>query len=239
MNKQWVIGDIHGCLFTLRSLIETKIKPSKTDEIIFLGDYIDRGPDSKGVIDYLISLEESGYAVSFLKGNHEDYLLAAYEAKDVKTGFLFWKKQSPLVQEWLYHGGKEAMKSFNAEHIGEIDIKYINWLKSLKTHIITDKYVIVHAGLNFKIEDPFVDERAMVWTRDYEIIPEKIGNRKIIHGHVPVGLDFIRESISSDKYQFLDLDNGCIYKNNPGMGSLIGFETNSRAFFCQPNIDVF
>ena len=98
MQKHWVISDIHGCLFTLRSLIETKIKPSANDELIFLGDYIDRGPESKGVIDYIINLKNQGIETVCLKGNHEEYMLSAYEAeKDVKK-ILFWKKKNLVFE---------------------------------------------------------------------------------------------------------------------------------------------
>ena len=58
MNKIWIIPDIHGCVLTLKTLIENQIEPDKNDQLIFIGDYIDRGPDSKGVIDYIMNLEE-------------------------------------------------------------------------------------------------------------------------------------------------------------------------------------
>jgi serine/threonine protein phosphatase 1 len=74
MSKRWVIPDIHGYLDTLKALIEERIKPARTDELYFLGDYIDRGPDSRGVINYIRSLRQDGYAVTALKGNHEDFL---------------------------------------------------------------------------------------------------------------------------------------------------------------------
>ncbi len=79
MREHWVIPDIHGCVKTLRSLIEDMIKPSKHDWLYFLGDYIDRGPDSKGVIDYLMYLQQEDYNIRTLMGNHEDYLLKAYD----------------------------------------------------------------------------------------------------------------------------------------------------------------
>jgi serine/threonine protein phosphatase 1 len=64
--SQYVISDIHGCYFTLTKLLN-KIGPSEEDEIYFLGDYIDRGPASKEVIDYLIDLKESGYNLHAIK----------------------------------------------------------------------------------------------------------------------------------------------------------------------------
>ena len=86
--KRWVIPDIHGCSKTLQALFEQQIRPSKEDEIYFLGDYIDRGPDSKGVIDYVRQLEEDGYKVFPLRGNHEDYCLHAVQAEHERKSFL-------------------------------------------------------------------------------------------------------------------------------------------------------
>ena len=61
MPKRWVIPDIHGYVKTATSLVTELIKPMRSDEIYFLGDYVDRGPDSKGVIDFIRSLQKSGY----------------------------------------------------------------------------------------------------------------------------------------------------------------------------------
>ena len=58
MKKRWVIPDLHGCVNTLRTLIEEQIRPSRSDLLYFLGDYIDRGPDSKGLIDYIRNLQK-------------------------------------------------------------------------------------------------------------------------------------------------------------------------------------
>ena len=75
MFKHWVIGDVHGCVLTLRKLVEEKIIPTTQDVICFTGDYIDRGPSSKQVIDYLIELEQQGMQLQLIQGNHEEMFL--------------------------------------------------------------------------------------------------------------------------------------------------------------------
>ena len=85
--KTWVIPDVHGCSKTLRYVVEEMIRLQKEDILFLLGDLIDRGPDSKGVIDYIMGLEARGYNVTTLRGNHEDYLLKAARA-DSNPGFL-------------------------------------------------------------------------------------------------------------------------------------------------------
>ena len=80
MINRWVIPDIHGHLNTLKSLIETRINLSRLDSVYFLGDYIDRGPDSKGVLDYIMNLQKENYDIHCLKGNHEDICVKSWEA---------------------------------------------------------------------------------------------------------------------------------------------------------------
>ena len=79
MRRQWVIPDIHGCSKTLKALIGEQIRPTRNDWFYFLGDYIDRGPDARGVIDFIIQLEADGFNVRRLRGNHEDFLLKVYD----------------------------------------------------------------------------------------------------------------------------------------------------------------
>ena len=75
MGRRWVIPDIHGCINTLTQLVENNIRLTKEDSIFFLGDYIDRGPDGKGVIDYLIDLKEKGYdVISAQSSNKRKYV---------------------------------------------------------------------------------------------------------------------------------------------------------------------
>jgi len=79
--KKYVISDIHGCAKTFKALVD-RISFSREDELYLLGDYIDRGPDSKGVIDHIWDLLETGYTVHCLTGNHEQMFLHAIDARD-------------------------------------------------------------------------------------------------------------------------------------------------------------
>lgn len=238
MNKQWVISDIHGCLNTLRKLVEEHVVPSKDDTLIFLGDYIDRGPYSKGVLDYIMDLEEKGFSVVALKGNHEEFMVKAYEEEKQLKSFLFFKQVNKSKGAWLTHGGVEAMRSFNVENILDIPSRYIEWINQRPLFHQLDKFFIVHAGLNFDVEDPMQDTSSMLWIREYHIDPLKIDYRKLIHGHVPVSLDFIDLTINSGNYPFVDLDNGCYMNNKANYGNLLALELNSFDLKVQHNIDM-
>ena len=211
MGNRWVVPDIHGCLNTLKSLIENRINLSKSDAIYFLGDYIDRGPDSKGVIDYIMSLQNAGYEIHCLRGNHEDYCLRAWEAD--KKRFMF---RSNIEKDWRKNGASSTLDSFGVRRPRDIDEKYINWIKKTEYYIELDDCILVHAGMNFNISNPFEDTSSMMWIRNFKVDPNKVGGKKVIHGHVPVEMSLIDLFVQSEGYNFLALDNGIYYKNKDG-----------------------
>ena len=233
MKKRWVIPDIHGCVNTLKQLIENGIQPTKEDSIYFLGDYIDRGPDGKGVIDYIMSFQKEGYNIECLMGNHEYYCINAFE--NDKHRLL---TKSSIQKEWERYGAKMTLQSFGVKHPRDIDKKYIEWMKNTKYFIELDDFILVHAGMNFNIEDPFDDTMSMLWVRDFKVDPMKIRGKKIIHGHVPVEYSLIQLFIESGSYNFIALDNGVYYRDQKvGFGNLMALDLNSMELIAQPNVD--
>lgn len=237
MAKQWVIPDIHGNCKTLQALIEDQIKPSRHDVLYFLGDYIDRGNDSKGVIDYIMFLKDDDFSVRTLRGNHEDYLLRTYDNETSRKNILGLSFRNKLKAEWYKYGGKETLKSFGVPDVHEIPEKYIDWMRELEFYIILDSYILVHAGLNFGIDDPFEDRHSMLWIKEFKVDKEKAGNRKIIHGHVPVSLDFIEVLKSGNHFDFIDLDNGVYMTDKEGFGNLVALELTTLDWKVQSNVD--
>lgn len=236
--RTWVIPDVHGCLQTLRTLVEDLIELRKDDTLFFLGDLIDRGPDSKGVIDYIWKLEKSGIETSVIKGNHEEYMAKVFRDEQSKSGLRrMLSLKSSSYKDWMLFGGETTLQSFNAFTVNAIPEMYIEWIESLEFYLRWKNFLIVHAGFNFEIDDIFSDTQSMMWVREYKIDPVKLGNRKIIHGHVPVTLDFIHQSIVSNSFQFIDLDNGVYLTDKPGYGNLLALELNTMELLIQPNVD--
>lgn len=220
-ERTFVIGDIHGCAATLRRLVEDVLRPLGQDRIYLLGDLIDRGPDSKGVLDFIFELRERGLSVNSVRGNHEEMLLHAGE--------------DHYYQElWLSNGGLATLESFQADGPGDIPHLYRSFLESLPLYILLDNFVIVHAGLNFDPPTPFADTSAMLWTRSSFVDRQRIGGRRLISGHTPVTRSQLEASLNSDKIM---LDNGCVFEGRPGMGSLMALELNSMTVLCQENLD--
>jgi serine/threonine protein phosphatase 1 len=237
MPKTWVIPDIHGYKNTLLALLNDYINPNKQDVLYFLGDLIDRGPDSKGVLDYLMGMQERGYKVTVLRGNHEQSMLNVRKAELQRRRIMGFKFPNQEKKAWYMFGGRETMKSFDEGNILSIDSKYFNWIDQLPYYVELEKYILVHAGINCEAEKPFEDNYSMMWIRNYEILPERVRFKKIIHGHVPVDLAFMYSTLEQPGFDFIALDNGVYMSDRLSFGNLVALELNSMDLMTQPNID--
>jgi len=240
MHKVWIIPDIHGCSKTLRALFEYYIMPTKEDELYFLGDYIDRGPDSKGVIDFIMDLQKQGFNVGAIKGNHEESCVnACLEERNLGRNFLGLKKRNLSKMAWRLYGGKETMDNFGLSDLNDMPGKYIDWMDKLPVYLEIPGYLLVHAGLDFSLDNPMEDEQSMLWIRNFDPQPARIGGRIIIHGHVSLSLEeiFILRD-SSAEFGHIDLDNGIYMTDRKGYGNLVALELNSMELFSQFNLDM-
>ena len=234
MGNRWVIPDIHGCFKTFKSLVEREIGLTKEDTLYLLGDYIDRGENSKEVIDYIIHITEESYNVNYLIGNHEKYCIDAWEADRNRL-----LGRSRVERDWRKHGAANTLKSFEVNRPRKINQKYIDWMKQGKYYIELEEYVLVHAGLNFKIINPFEDLYSMMWIRDFKVNRDKIGGKKVIHGHIPMELSMINLLRDTPTYGFIALDNGVYYGNsNAGFGNLTAFNLDTKELLVQHNLDL-
>lgn len=236
MAARWIIPDVHGCAKTLRTLVESQLMLDRADTLHLLGDYIDRGPDGKGVLDYLIGLQEDGYQVSCLKGNHEALCLEAYRADQRKRLFGLKTMEQKL---WESVGAKETLRSFGVAHPREIPTKYVDWMESCLPYVELEDYILVHAGLNFDAENPFEDEHSMMWTRAFRVDYSKSNGKKVIHGHIPSELSFIDLVVKDNaNYDFIVLDNGVFVTNQAGYGNLLAFNPDTKELVVQSNLDL-
>lgn len=231
---RWIIPDIHGCARTLETMLKKMLKATRDDELFFLGDYIDRGPDSKKVLDILMGLQEDGWNIHCLKGNHEEYCVKVWE-EDQKW-HLF---KSDTQKLWENVGAKNTYKSFGVKRPREIPEKYIEWMRNLPYYFELEKYILVHAGMNFRAKDPFKDTYSMVSTRDFRVDFSKTDGRRIIHGHLPEDYGFIDHVIhNQNNFDFIALDNGVYDVKKTGMGNLMAFNPDSDELMALSNQDL-
>ncbi len=218
----YAISDIHGCNKTFRLALKT-IKLKKTDTLILLGDFIDRGPDSKGVLDTIMLLIENKFHVVCLKGNHEFMFLESLNDFSAKIN-------------WIKNGGDKTMLSFHTRRLESIPNKYIEFIKSFKLYHIENKYIFVHAGLNLNNENPYEDEVSMVWMRDVNkfMHNEWLNDKYIIHGHNPTQKNELLDQLELD-YKIICIDNGC-FLTKENYGNICVFDlTNFKMIFIQNN----
>jgi serine/threonine protein phosphatase 1 len=224
--RKFAVSDIHGCNLTFNALLK-KIEFSKSDELFLLGDYIDRGPDSKGVIDTIFKLQESGHFVKCLRGNHEYGIL---ESRNNLNQFRAWHSN------W---GGRQTMESFGVFRLSEIERRYWNFWKELPYFFEVDNYILVHAGMNFNVENPMKDTDSMMWARGWykDLNKDWLNDRIIVHGHTPVSRGFIESQLEElNAAQVLNIDNGC-FRKDLDMGRLCAFEMTERKLFFQSRLD--
>jgi len=198
MNRTLVIGDIHGCSEALSQLME-KIKPlTKNDTLIFMGDYIDRGPDSKGVIDIVLQLRREHNRVITLMGNHEFMLLGAMKGYG--------------QNEFLSMGGDATLKSYGIppEAINDMAAvlprDHLVFLQDLLPYWEDESYIYVHAGLQPGVHLTQQSPDWLFWSRDEFIDSNFDYGKKVIYGHTP----FNRPKLDKNK---IGIDTGAVYGN--------------------------
>ena len=223
--RQFAISDIHGHPKTFRALL-ARLDFTVHDELFLLGDFIDRGPDSKGVIDHIEKLRQTGHTVRCLRGNHEQMAL---DAKDANSS---WRM-------WMTHGGRATCKSFGTEGEWYVPEPYRAWMAALPLHLSTEGYLFVHAGIDTGKPNPLDDEKSLLWARNwYTSLDDRwLDGRILVHGHTKIGRDQIERSITSlGRLPVINIDNGCFAPAAEGMHHLCALELGSHALTFAENI---
>jgi len=220
-SQVFAVGDIHGCRDLLQNMHKKILESSQNVEgkklLIYLGDYIDRGPDIKETIETLIDFQPDNFKRVFLLGNHEQMLLE----------FISGSENSPYI--WLGNGGLETFKSYGIDLSKYIDDSKMelyhdkkirkqllesispshkDFFNQLQLSYEWDNYFFVHAGIDPDLPLDQQDKETMLWTRSKRFFNPKMTYHKIIvHGHTPV--DKIEEFPCR-----INLDTGAVFSNS-------------------------
>lgn len=213
-KRLFAIGDIHGCFDSLKELVEKKIQLQKSFRLILLGDYIDRGDKSKEVVDFIMELQEKGFDIIPLMGNHETLLLDAFESEK-------------NISIWIQNGGNETLKSFEISSVKDIESKYIKFFKNLRYYYTFEDSLFVHAGFNDNALNPFIDYYTMLWKCKESYTNPLLSEKTIIHGHNPISVSKCEGRVLS-KLDVINIDTGCVYKDNEGFGRLTVYDCNNK-----------
>lgn len=230
LDRLLAIGDIHGCLLSLQALME-QVKPTQDDKVIFLGDFCDRGPDTFGVIEYLIEFKMQFPRTVFLMGNHEDMFMK----------YLDIDCNQQEMYMFLANGGRQTLESyeqsldldkFYEEDLPESHFDFLDGLKYLHEE---GKYVFVHGGVRsgFPISEQLPHD--VMWLRDeflYSERADKWEDRVIVHGHTPMDAD--EQGAYHRAYpNKRNLDSGCVFRYHLSCEDVL---TQKR--WCQPCLDM-
>ncbi len=181
------VGDIHGCRELLEQLME-KVGPTQDDQVVFLGDYIDRGPDSAGVIDDLIDFGARFPRTVFLKGNHEAMFLDYLADRD------------PL--SFLINGGENTLESYGGEDA--VPCAHRDFLAALRTSFATEDFVFVHAGLRPEVPLEEQSEHDLIWIRGEFLHSGYDWGKTVVFGHTPQQEPLLTENR-------IGIDTGAVY----------------------------
>ena len=206
--SRYATTDLHGCLHTFRRLVEDELCLTTADELYLLGDYVNKGPDSKGVLDYLMRLQVGGYRVQALRGNHDQALLD--DARHRKR----WA--------WLGLPGRQpTLRSFGVRRAGDIPAPYLTWLEALPYEIELPDFVLVHAGYDFALPPEAMrqDHQTMLSTKKFVFDASRLGGKRLLHGHVPRPAAQVRTQ-AAKRPGALGLDSGCVYRHNADFARL-------------------
>ena len=222
--KRYAIGDIHGGYFTFHALIN-QICPKHDDRVYLLGDYIDRGADSCGVLELIIRMQEAGCAIYPVRGNHDDMLLRNI------TG-----QHDNYSAYWIKGWGPETLKSFGIAAVEEMPYRYLNFLQSLPYVRLEHDYVFVHAALDMRKNNPITesDPTGMMWEKIGDIDPQRLGNRKLVTGHKIRTMPSIIASLQTNHFE---LDNGAYSDLDSSIGSLVALNLDTMELTAQRWLD--
>jgi len=204
MKRILAISDIHGELELFNKLLEKVNYNASKDQLILLGDYVDRGPDSKGVLERVIELKQQGAIV--LRGNHDQMMLEAARGETGAAG------------NWLRNGALSTLQSYDSSIKGmklparELFWEHIEFLKKTEYHYETDGYLFVHAGVQPGIAVEETDPYLLMWIRD-EFHRGYAGDKKVVFGHTPTfnlrGSD--DTSVYFGNNRIIGIDGGAVY----------------------------
>jgi len=223
MGRLIAIGDIHGCYRTFYELVNKHIGLKKSDRLILLGDYIDRGPAIKEVVDYIMDLIATGFDVTPLMGNHEWMMVGSYD-------------DPAMLRLWYYNEGMTTLSSFGVTSVLEISIRYIGFFRNLKYYEKVGDFYFVHGGFNDDIEDPFSDTESMIWESRLSYKNPIFEGKRIVHGHRPKQLEYTKKLVEENSH-VLPIDTGCVYGREMNYGYLTALDVNSMKLISIENID--
>lgn len=204
MKRTLLISDIHGEYDSFIQLLEKVKYNPKEDQLVLLGDYIDRGPDSKRVIEKIMDLRKEG-AIT-LMGNHDRMMIDATDGKE--KGWDRWERNGGLATLANYHSGEDVAKIPETEEYH----RHVEFLRSLDYYHETEDYIFVHAGVEPGKHPKDTKEWTLIWIRE-DFFRHYKGDKTVVFGHTPA--KYLNKDRSNHIYfgenNVIGIDGGAVY----------------------------
>ena len=216
MRRMLVISDVHGELERFEELLEKVEYNPKEDQLILLGDYVDRGLNAKEVIEKVMRLKEAGALV--LKGNHEDMMIKALTTEEEKF-WNHWVKRNGGDQTLHSYGFSERDIAVNEEEFirpqlhSEVLEQHLEFIKGLDHYIETDEYIFVHAGVQPITPVSETDAHTLMWIRN-EFHNGYNGEKTVVFGHTETKIlhgDNENFDVYFGENRIIGIDGGAVY----------------------------
>ncbi|MCU0582347.1 MAG: serine/threonine protein phosphatase [Syntrophales bacterium] len=196
MGRIFAIGDIHGCLDKLRKLLALIDADWAQDTVVFMGDYIDRGPASKEVVDAVLDLRRKHERVVCLMGNHERMFLNWLDGREEDL--------------FLANGGRNTLRSYgivpdDSDREAKVPADHLEFFRSLLPFYETETHLFVHAGVRPGLPMEIQDPHDMIWIRHEFFLADHGLNKTVVFGHTPfTGKPYVGE-------KRIGIDTGAVY----------------------------
>ncbi|MFO1442408.1 serine/threonine protein phosphatase [Bacillus sp. Bva_UNVM-123] len=215
MKRMLAISDIHGNLEKFERLLELVQYDKNEDQLLLLGDFVDRGPHSRAVLNKVIQLKTEG-AIALI-GNHEKMMIEAFQGDPM------------CLKRWYYNGGIKTLQNYGydidkddadywytTDEMPELiqindDIRtHIEFLKELPFFYETDTHIFVHAGVHPETPIRSTDPHTLVWIREEFHLGYK-GEKTVVFGHTPTNYLHDSNDVYFGKNNIIGIDGGCAY----------------------------
>ncbi|MGV6801572.1 MAG: metallophosphoesterase family protein [bacterium] len=240
--RLYVVGDIHGRNDLLNLLLseiyrdqgrqdgiyatfaaqQSENTPPIHNQLIFLGDYVDRGAESCGVIDTLLALQARFPDTIFLRGNHEQAMLDFLADPDAMASWLEWGGDTTLESYGIQSVARRSPLDLRNELAEKLPSAHFDFLMDLKNYYQSGDYIFVHAGLRAGVPLEEQSERDLLWIRGqfFDSGPVPWGHNCIVHGHTP-------EEIPVNESWRINIDTGAFWT---GQLTALALEGRQRRF---------
>ena len=189
--RVYAIGDIHGCadqMDRLLAAIEDDAKGYAGEKhLVFLGDYVDRGPDSKGVVERLLAPRD-GFTQYFLRGNHDQVVLDFLDDASVYRSWRGFGAPETLMSYGVLpprFDDEEAYRKVREEFAAALPASHLTFFRDLQYSARIGDYFFVHAGVRPGVDLDLQTKEDMLWIRDEFLLSNGNFGAVVVHGHTP------------------------------------------------------